>query len=81
MFLLVYIKTPVRDYFFHFILFHFIKTMQVPQLASNTTKPPGTPAKPEEAKNVRLFQPFTQKSVTIHNRIGVSIRDKNKNKN
>lgn len=55
--------------------------MQVPQLASNTTKPPGTPAKPEEAKNVRLFQPFTQKSVTTHNRIGVNIRDKNKNKN
>ncbi|CAO3617248.1 unnamed protein product [Mucor hiemalis] len=46
--------------------------MQIPSLASNNSKPPGTPSKPEEAKDVKLFQPFQQKSVTLHNRVGVS---------
>lgn len=46
--------------------------MSVPALASNITKPPGTSTNPEAAKDVRLFQPLQQKSVTFHNRMGVS---------
>ncbi|KAG2231110.1 hypothetical protein INT48_008500 [Thamnidium elegans] len=46
--------------------------MSVPELAANKLNPPGTPIDPEEVKHVKLFHPFQQKSVTIHNRIGVS---------
>lgn len=44
----------------------------VPPRACNNVKPPGTPVSPQDAKDVKLFQPFQQQSVTMHNRIGVS---------
>lgn len=44
----------------------------VPSLAANIEKPPGTPIDPADAERVKLFQPFQQKSVTLHNRLGVS---------
>jgi len=44
----------------------------VPSLAANIEKPPGTPIDPADAERVKLFQPFKQKSVTLHNRLGVS---------
>ncbi|GAA5804951.1 hypothetical protein EDC94DRAFT_349231 [Helicostylum pulchrum] len=44
----------------------------VPTRASNNVKPPGTPVSSQDAKHVKLFQPFQQQSVTMHNRIGVS---------
>ncbi|KAI7898411.1 uncharacterized protein BX663DRAFT_525187 [Cokeromyces recurvatus] len=40
--------------------------------AHNFQKPPGTPIHPEDAQRVKLFQPFNQKSITMHNHIGVS---------
>ncbi|KAI9480467.1 MAG: hypothetical protein EXX96DRAFT_649076 [Benjaminiella poitrasii] len=40
--------------------------------AYNSQKPPGTPVNPADIERVKLFQPFTQKSVTLHNHIGVS---------
>lgn len=46
--------------------------MSVPALASNIVKPPGTPTNREEANHVKLFQPLQQKSISFHNRIGVS---------
>lgn len=46
--------------------------MSVPELAFNRSPPPGTPINPDEAKDIKLFQPFHQKSCTIHNHIGVS---------
>lgn len=46
--------------------------MEVPARAFNNTKPPGTPVSPEEVENVKLFKPYQQKSVTMHNRIGLS---------
>jgi 2,4-dienoyl-CoA reductase-like NADH-dependent reductase (Old Yellow Enzyme family) len=45
--------------------------MVVPVPAENTKILPGTPKDLKKAKNVKLFQPFQQKSVTFHNRIGV----------
>ncbi|KAI9483732.1 MAG: hypothetical protein EXX96DRAFT_479531 [Benjaminiella poitrasii] len=45
---------------------------EVPSLAFNVQKPAGTPVNPEDAKRVKLFQPFNQKGVTMHNRLGVS---------
>lgn len=47
-------------------------SLPAPTAASNAHKPAGTPVDPESAKNVKLFQPFTQKSVKMHNHIGVS---------
>lgn len=44
----------------------------VPIIASNAHKPAGTPVDPEAARDVKLFQSFTQKSITMHNHIGVS---------
>ncbi|KAG1061043.1 hypothetical protein G6F42_027787 [Rhizopus arrhizus] len=50
----------------------FIMSGTVPSLAANIEKPPGTPIDPADAERVKLFQPFKQKSVTLHNRLGVS---------
>ncbi|KAI7904205.1 uncharacterized protein BX663DRAFT_504299 [Cokeromyces recurvatus] len=44
----------------------------VPSFAYNVEKPAGVPVNPEDVKRVKLFQPFTQKGVTMHNRLGVS---------
>jgi hypothetical protein len=44
----------------------------VPSLAANIEKPPGTPIDPADAERVKLFQQFQQRSVTLHNRLGVS---------
>jgi hypothetical protein len=44
----------------------------LPALAANIKKPAGIPINPEEAQKVKLFQPLHQKSVTLHNRLGVS---------
>lgn len=38
---------------------------------SHTGKVPGTPTNPDEAKNIKLFEPFQQKDLTFHNRVGV----------
>jgi 2,4-dienoyl-CoA reductase-like NADH-dependent reductase (Old Yellow Enzyme family) len=65
----------------HF-LFHLLKQTQkkkttmsappVPNLAANALKPAGVPVNPGDVERVKLFQPYHSKSVTIHNRIGVS---------
>ncbi|GAN09187.1 conserved hypothetical protein [Mucor ambiguus] len=47
-------------------------SLPIPTAASNAHKPAGTPVNPESVKDVKLFQPFTQKFVKIHNHIGVS---------
>ncbi|GAN08460.1 oxidoreductase [Mucor ambiguus] len=47
-------------------------TSTVPSLAANIEKPPGTPIDPADTERVKLFQPLQQKSVTLHNRLGVS---------
>ncbi|KAI8393279.1 uncharacterized protein BYT42DRAFT_550517 [Radiomyces spectabilis] len=39
--------------------------------AYNDKQPAGVPLDPEAAKDIKLFQPITVKSVTFHNRIGV----------
>ncbi|KAI8647663.1 hypothetical protein BD408DRAFT_408297 [Parasitella parasitica] len=44
----------------------------VPAAASNIEKPAGVPINPADVQRVKLFQPFQQKSVTMHNRLGVS---------
>lgn len=44
----------------------------VPTRAANDLKPPGTPVDPERVKQVKLFQPYRQQSVTMNNHIGVS---------
>ncbi|KAG2236913.1 hypothetical protein BDF21DRAFT_489959 [Thamnidium elegans] len=44
----------------------------VPTSAANDLKSPGTPVDPEQVKQVKLFQPYRQQSVTMNNRIGVS---------
>ncbi|KAI8982404.1 hypothetical protein BDF20DRAFT_905861 [Mycotypha africana] len=46
--------------------------MPVPSLASNYQKPAGLPVHAEDAKQVKLFQPYQCKSVKMHNRLGVS---------
>jgi hypothetical protein len=46
--------------------------MPIPEPADNNcTKVPGTAVNTEEVKTVKLFQPFQQKQLTFHNRIGV----------
>lgn len=45
--------------------------MPVPVIAANAPTPAGVPIKPEDLERVKLFQPFQQKSVKMHNHIGV----------
>ncbi|KAL9550185.1 hypothetical protein MBANPS3_004852 [Mucor bainieri] len=49
-----------------------VASIPVPAAASNAHKPAGTPVNPDSIKDVKLFEPFTQKSVKIHNHVGVS---------
>jgi hypothetical protein len=46
--------------------------MHVPTPAvNNLAKVPGTTVNAEEGRTVKLFQPFQQKELTFHNRVGV----------
>lgn len=46
--------------------------MSISLAACNTEKPAGVPVQLEDCQRVKLFQPYTQKSVELHNRIVVS---------
>ncbi|KAI8390362.1 hypothetical protein BD560DRAFT_485909 [Blakeslea trispora] len=46
--------------------------MPIPVIASNNQKPSGIPLHTKDIERVKLFQPYQKKSVTTHNRLGVS---------
>ncbi|CEG70151.1 hypothetical protein RMATCC62417_06098 [Rhizopus microsporus] len=46
--------------------------MSISLAACNTEKPAGVPVQLEDCQRVKLFQPYAQKSVELHNRIVVS---------
>ncbi|KAI8359969.1 hypothetical protein BD560DRAFT_356120 [Blakeslea trispora] len=46
--------------------------MPIPTIAANDQKPSGVPVNAKDIERVKLFQPYQKKSVTTHNRLGVS---------